>query len=104
MPVHWFPKPKHRHLFPYFLILQDNCHEKSHLLGLLAISLALNFLIFKDLADISQWLIQSSRDFTMLVWYNRQLLAAISLGTLVRRLAALAAPAQPLWRQDADRP
>ena len=50
--------------------------------ALLAISLALNFLIFKDLADISQWLIQSSREFTMLVWYNRHLIAAASLGTL----------------------
>jgi len=51
--------------------------------GLLAISLALNFIIFKDLADISQWLVQSSREFTMMVWYNRQLIAAISLGALV---------------------
>lgn len=50
--------------------------------ALLAISLVLNFLIFKDLADISQWLVQSSRDFTMLVWYNRQWIATISLGAL----------------------
>ncbi|MFT7174376.1 MAG: hypothetical protein ACJAUG_000365 [Halioglobus sp.] len=38
------------------------------------------FLIFKDLADISQWLIQSSRKFTMSVWYNRW---AITIVTLV---------------------
>jgi hypothetical protein len=50
---------------------------------LLASSLALNFLIFRDLADISQWLIQSSREVTMWVWYNRQLLAVASLGTLL---------------------
>lgn len=50
--------------------------------ALLAISLALSFVIFKDLADISQWLVQSSREFTMAVWYHRHLLAAISLGAL----------------------
>lgn len=37
------------------------------------------FLIFKDLADISQWLIQSSRKFTMWVWYNRYLIVSISV-------------------------
>jgi len=50
---------------------------------LIAASLALNFIIFKDLADISQWVLQSSRDFTMAVWFNRQLIAAVSLGTLI---------------------
>jgi hypothetical protein len=49
---------------------------------LLAISLALSFLIFKDLADISQWLVQSSREFTMLIWYNRHIIAAVCLGAL----------------------
>lgn len=49
---------------------------------LIALSLALNFLIFKDLADISQWLVQSSRDFTMTVWHNRQLIAVAALGSL----------------------
>jgi len=33
------------------------------------------FVIFKDLADISQWLVQSSRGFTMAVWYNRYWIA-----------------------------
>ncbi|HJP35387.1 MAG TPA: hypothetical protein QF901_05295, partial [Gammaproteobacteria bacterium] len=37
------------------------------------------FIIFKDLADISQWLVQSSRDFTMAVWYNRHWIAGLSL-------------------------
>ena len=50
--------------------------------ALLTISLALSFVIFKDLADISQWLVQSSREFTMSVWYHRHLLAVISLGAL----------------------
>lgn len=50
--------------------------------GLILVSLVANFIIFKDLADISQWLIQSSREFTMGVWYNRQWLAIAGLGTL----------------------
>ena len=50
---------------------------------LLAASLVLNFIIFKDLADISQWLVQSSRDFTMSVWYNRHILAVLAIVTLV---------------------
>lgn len=65
--------------------------------GLILISLAINFVIFKDLADISQWVVQSTREFTMSVWYNRQWLAVAGLGSLVaawfiwfrdRRLAA----------------
>lgn len=36
------------------------------------------FLIFKDLADISQWVVQSSRQFTMRVWYNRYLISIVS--------------------------
>ncbi|MGF1874481.1 DUF3179 domain-containing protein [Photobacterium frigidiphilum] len=35
--------------------------------------------LFKDLADISQWFIQSPRESTMLVWYNRYLLAFVGL-------------------------
>jgi len=50
---------------------------------LLAVSLGLNFIIFKDLADISQWLVQSSRDFTMSVWYKRHFLAVLAIGSLV---------------------
>ncbi len=46
------------------------------------------FIIFKDLADISQWLVQSSREFTMKVWYNRQLIAAVSAALLVVALWA----------------
>ena len=37
------------------------------------------FVIFKDLADISQWLVQSSREFTMTVWYNRHLITGIAI-------------------------
>ncbi len=50
---------------------------------LLAVSLGLNFIIFKDLADISQWLVQSSREFTMSVWYNRHTLAVFAIGSLL---------------------
>jgi hypothetical protein len=56
--------------------------KKSIFWGLIFASLAINFVIFKDLADISQWLVQSSREFTMGVWYNRQWLAVAGLGTL----------------------
>jgi hypothetical protein len=56
--------------------------KKASFWTLLAASLFINFLIFKDLADISQWLVQSSREFTMWVWFNRHLLAVLSLGTL----------------------
>ena len=43
------------------------------------IALAIASLIFKDLADISQWVVQSSRETTMAVWYNRVPLAITSL-------------------------
>jgi len=49
------------------------------------------FVIFKDLADISQWLVQSSRNFTMAVWYNRRLIGAVSVSALVIALM--------VWRQ-----
>jgi len=37
------------------------------------------FLIFKDLADISQWLVQSTRKFTMTIWYHRYLIGTVSI-------------------------
>jgi uncharacterized protein DUF3179 len=40
-------------------------------------------IIFKDLADLSQWVVQSSREFTMLVWYNRYIFVAVSIGALI---------------------
>jgi hypothetical protein len=57
--------------------------KKSLFWLFISVSLVLNFIIFKDLADISQWLVQSSREFTMAVWFNRHLIAAVSLGALV---------------------
>jgi len=45
----------------------------------MSIALAVAFLIFKDLADISQWVIQGSRETTMAVWYNRVPLAVTSM-------------------------
>jgi hypothetical protein len=41
------------------------------------------FLIFKDLADISQWVVQSSREFTMMIWYNRHLVTGVAIGALI---------------------
>ncbi len=37
------------------------------------------FFIFKDLADISQWVVQSSREFTMFIWFNRWPIAIATL-------------------------
>ncbi len=45
------------------------------------------FILFKDLADISQWLVQSSRSFTMAVWYYRYWITAISVFFFVIALA-----------------
>ncbi len=41
------------------------------------------FILFKDLADISQWVVQSSREFTMFVWYNKWTFAAIAFTGLI---------------------
>ena len=46
-------------------------------------ALAGSFLIFKDLADISQWVIQSPRETTMAVWYNRVPITIVSIVALV---------------------
>ncbi len=40
------------------------------------------FIIFKDLADISQWVVQSTREFTMGVWYNRHLIGGAGILSL----------------------
>jgi uncharacterized protein DUF3179 len=41
------------------------------------------FIIFKDLADISQWLMQSTREFTMTIWYNRHVIGIVSFVALL---------------------
>lgn len=46
------------------------------------IAQAAAFVIFKDLADISQWLVQSTREFTMSVWYNRHILTGVGIASL----------------------
>jgi hypothetical protein len=51
------------------------------------------FVIFKDLADISQWLVQSNRKFTMAIWYNRYPIAAVSIAALLIALFATG----PCW-------
>ena len=50
------------------------------------------FVIFKDLADISQWLVQSSREFTMMIWYNRHIIGGIAVLALLVSLL--------IWRTD----
>ena len=50
------------------------------------------FIIFKDLADISQWVVQSNRKFTMAIWYNRYPISAVSIAALLIALFAW-------WRQ-----
>lgn len=47
--------------------------------SLVLIAQVLAFLLFKDLADISQWVVQSSREFTMGVWYLRWPIAFATL-------------------------
>ena len=51
--------------------------------SLMVLAQALAFLLFKDLADISQWVVQGARETTMAVWYNRYPLAAASAVLLV---------------------
>ncbi|MBT7952531.1 MAG: DUF3179 domain-containing protein [Gammaproteobacteria bacterium] len=41
------------------------------------------FIIFKDLADISQWLVQSTREFTMTIWYNRHVIGIVAFVALL---------------------
>jgi hypothetical protein len=41
------------------------------------------FILFKELADLSQWVVQGDREGTMNVWYNRIPLATISIVALI---------------------
>jgi Protein of unknown function (DUF3179) len=60
--------------------MQENTASRTLTFWLLMIvAQVLSFLLFKDLADLSQWLFQSSREFTMTVWYNRWVITAVSL-------------------------
>ena len=45
----------------------------------MVIAIVVSGYLFKDLADISQWIIQSERATTMWVWYNRNVLAFVAL-------------------------
>lgn len=54
-------------------------YSKPLFWGFMVIAQILAFILFKDLADISQWWVQSTREFTMGVWYLRW---PIALGTL----------------------
>lgn len=46
---------------------------------LLALGFALSLILFAELADLSQWIVQSKRTFTMWAWRNRFTLAALSV-------------------------
>ena len=56
----------------------ENHPPKLLFWGLLIVAQIGAFLLFKDLADLSQWVIQSEREFTMFVWYNRWIITAIT--------------------------
>ncbi|MGR5177106.1 DUF3179 domain-containing (seleno)protein [Vibrio parahaemolyticus] len=49
----------------------------------LAVSLYYSFLLFRDLADISQWVIQTERKKTLTSWYQRKKLIAFGSGALL---------------------
>ncbi len=67
-------------------------HSKSLFWGFMLIAQICAFILFKDLADISQWWVQSTREFTMGVWYLRWPLALITLAALTGSLL--------LWRSN----
>ncbi len=54
-------------------------YRKQLFWGLMLLAQGGAFLLFKDLADLSQWWVQSSREFTMGVWYYRWPLATATL-------------------------
>ncbi len=49
----------------------------------LLLSLYLSGLLFRDLADVSQWVIQTDRQKTMRVWYQRHTIAAAAVASFV---------------------
>jgi len=53
----------------------------------MAIAIIVSGYLFKDLADISQWIIQSERTNTIWVWYNRNILAVIAVLALAASIA-----------------
>ena len=61
-------------------------HSKALFWILMLIAQGCAFILFKDLADISQWWVQSTREFTMAVWYLRWPLA---ITTLIALAAAI---------------
>ena len=69
-------------------------HRKQLFWGLMLLAQCGAFLLFKDLADLSQWWVQSSREFTMGIWYARWPLAAATLLAL--------AGATYLWYRQRD--
>ncbi|EEZ00942.1 hypothetical protein VOA_003392 [Vibrio sp. RC586] len=70
------------------------------LFGLLSsIAIFTSGLLFKELADISQWVIQSERHKTMRVWYHRHRYSTVTLLALFSSWAVYASAPNiaPLW-------
>lgn len=53
------------------------------IVSLFTFSLYTSFLIFKDMADISQWFFQSKRKTTLNVWYKRKTIALLTFLSLL---------------------
>ena len=49
----------------------------------MGVALVLAFVLFKDLADISQWVLQGPRETTMAIWYNRIPIGVASIVALL---------------------
>jgi hypothetical protein len=65
------------------MILSNNTISAVIFWTTMLVAQALGILIFKDLADISQWVIQGPRETTMAVWYNRMAISTISFIALL---------------------
>ncbi len=59
-----------------------NKHSKSIFWACMLIAQVFGALLFKDLADISQWVVQSPRETTIWVWYNRWMIALGGLAAI----------------------
>ncbi|MDJ0812294.1 MAG: DUF3179 domain-containing (seleno)protein [Woeseiaceae bacterium] len=67
------------------MTLDKNLAPKIAFWAFMLTGLGLAFFLFKDLADISQWVIQSARETTMTVWYQR---VPITIASFIAIVAA----------------
>ncbi|WP_070965080.1 DUF3179 domain-containing (seleno)protein [Vibrio sonorensis] len=61
------------------MTIQLKLYQKPLFWISMLIAQVIGIFLFKDLADISQWVVQSERETTMWVWYNRWPLTLVSL-------------------------